>query len=282
MGSKEKYWVRLPDQHRWLLKVARGNEHDEVISGEDWAEYTVHHLASLLGVPTATVRPALYDGRRAIVSRSVLREDGLQALVHGNELLAGRDPAYDPQLRGNNPRYTLNAVHDVLDEVSPPNESEWPANLTAFDVWAGYLILDAWVAGRDRHHENWAVIRTGDRQSLAPSFDHGNALGFQERDAKRERMLSDPALFTRWLDRGTSPHFAGRPHLVDLAHDAVGLASASARRHWEERLAGVSPCRCASIIESIPSHIMSEVARTFVSEVLVENRRRILDGYATR
>jgi len=94
-------------------------------------------------------------------------------------------------------------------------------------------------------------------------------------------MLSDQALFTRWLDRGTSPHFAGGPHLVRLAHEAVARSSRSARYLWAERLEAVSALDCMSILESIPSHIMSEVTRTFVAEVLAENRRRILNGYPT-
>ena len=37
---------------------------------------------------------------------------------------------------------------------------------------AGYLMLDAWVAGRgSSSHENWAVIERAGNWSLAPSFD---------------------------------------------------------------------------------------------------------------
>lgn len=279
MGSKEKYWVRLTDGHRWLLKVSRGNDHDDVISGEDWAEFAVHHLATLLGVPTARVRPATYEGNRAILSRSVLLDDESEALVHGNELLAGRDASYQPDLWGHNPRYTVTSVRAVLEGIAPPAEMAWPTGFTAFDVWASYLVLDAWVSGRDRHHENWAVVRSSDGQRLAPSFDHGNALGFQERDPKRERLLSDKEYFERWLDRGTSPHFAGRPHLVRLAHDALQRCTALAREYWLERLAAVGPDGCSAILEAAPLDIMSDVTRTFVTQLLAANRRRILNGY---
>ena len=30
--------------------------------------------------------------------------------------------------------------------------------LTAPEVFAGYLVLDAWVANQDRHDQNWAVL----------------------------------------------------------------------------------------------------------------------------
>ncbi len=74
MGSKIEYWVHLAgDERQWLAKIARTSRDDGVVSGEDWAEWLVHHLAGLLGVPTASVRPATFEGWRAIVSRSILR-----------------------------------------------------------------------------------------------------------------------------------------------------------------------------------------------------------------
>lgn len=30
----------------------------------------------------------------------------------------------------------------------------------AFDVFTGYLLLDAWIANTDRHPHNWGVLRT--------------------------------------------------------------------------------------------------------------------------
>lgn len=52
-----------------------------------------------------------------------------------------------------------------------------PSGLSsALDVFAGYVLLDAWIANQDRHHENWGALRMGTALYLAPSFDHGAAL----------------------------------------------------------------------------------------------------------
>lgn len=279
MGSKEKWWVDLPwAKRRWLLKLSRLDERDGTVSGEDWAEWTVHHLGGLLGVPTAVIVPALLVDRRAIVSESVLR-DQLEYLDHGNSVLSAKFPEYDQSVQGENPGYTPSAVRDALIDVSPPTEMVWPPNFTAFDVWAGYLVMDAWVAGRDRHHENWATILRGDERRLAPSFDHGNALGFQERDDRRSRMLADDSHFTRWVERGTSKHFVGQPGLVDLAIEALGLASPGAKAYWLDQLTAVDLVVVKSILAKPPSRIMSDVTRTFVLKMLATNRRRLLDGY---
>lgn len=117
--------------------------------------------------PVATVRPATFEGKRAIVSRSVLRDDGEQ-LVHGNKLLSARFSDYGDAGRGTNPRYTPRNVAGVLRDVLPPVDSPALAGFTAFDVWCGYLLLDAWVAGRDRHDENWGIVCSSTSRWLVP------------------------------------------------------------------------------------------------------------------
>ena len=46
---------------------------------------------------------------------------------------------------------------------------------TASDVFVGFILLDAWFANQDRHHENWGALRD-DVLRLAPTFDHGASL----------------------------------------------------------------------------------------------------------
>jgi hypothetical protein len=279
MGSKDKYWVRLPpDERPWLVKIARTDNFDGTVSGEDWAEWLVQHLAALLGVPTAAVRPATFVGARATVSRSMLRDD-VERLIHGNELLSARFPGYDQGIKGENPGYTVQAVRESLEGVSAPAEVSDLADFTAFDVWTGYLLLDAWVSGRDRHHENWGVLRRANKRRLAPSFDHGNALGFQERDERRKRMLDDEAHLMRWLERGRSQHFLGKPLLTNLAHEALRLSAQQSSEYWRERLAAIEQTSVADVIQSVPESLMSDVSRRFVTCLLSTNQRRLMDGY---
>lgn len=279
MGTKDKGWVSLPgDDRLWLMKIARKAEFDGVVAGEDWAEWLVHHLAGLIGLPTATVRPATYGGRRASVSRNVLSGDA-ERLEHGNNLLAGALPSYVQKAKGENPDYSPLNVRKALDEVAPPVEVAANARLSAYDVWAGYLILDAWLAGQDRHDENWAAIIATDHQRLAPSFDHGNALGFLLRDDERQRRLAESQGVRNWAARGRSRHFAGRPALRDLAFEALLLASPEARAHWIDRLDAVDLGYAESLIEQVPGDTMSEVGRSFVLSLLEINRGRLLDGY---
>lgn len=275
MGTKEKNWVRLADdERRWLVKVARVDDIDATPSGEDWAEWLVPHLATLIGVPCATVRPATFNGARASVSRQVM-PDG-DELVHGNSLLSAADPAFTSVRGGENRDYTPARVRVALKTTRAPIEME---PFDAYDVWCGYLVMDAWLAGQDRHDENWAAIRSADTLRLSPSFDHGNALGFLLRDDERERRLREPDGVERWAARGRSRHFSGRPTLVALAHEALGLASCEAREHWKTRLQAVTTSEVSSAAQHVPDERMSPVARRFVTRLLEINRRRLLDDY---
>ncbi len=274
LGTKEKYWVRDPAGTSWLFKYARLR--DGVVRGEDWAEWVAHRLGELIGVPTVEIRPAWHDDKRGIVSRSLV-PPGCR-LEHGNELLRRVDPDYDSELSRQNPRYTPEAVRQCLDDVLPPEGSDDLSWCTAFDVWCGYLLLDAWVGGRDRHHENWAAVTGGTQRWLYPSFDHGNCLGFQETEAKRRACIEHPDQLMTWARKGRSHHFAGRPRLVDLAREALAMAEPAARCYWRERLAAVNRTKLVELLQLVPAAIMSDPARSFCVELLTLNQRRVLDG----
>lgn len=208
----------------------------------------MHELAILLGIPTGHTNLASYNGNRGVISLSVASE----RLEHGNELLAAINPSYDKDRPRNNPGYTVAAVKQALEGIAPPAGWAEPGDWSAFDVWSGYLTLDAWVAGRDRHHENWGAVRDGHRRRLAPSFDHGNALGFQERDTRKARLTGDEVGLRRWAGRGTCPYFAGQPSLLDLAREASDLAAPTARRHWLRRLAQADVPAVAEALSIVP------------------------------
>lgn len=274
LGTKDKFWITGPDEHEYLFKFARSDPDGSNIRGEDWAEWAVHQLAELIGVPTAVVVPGTFQGRRGILSRAVWHER--EQLIHGNELLARMDPTYDSAQPRQNLGYTVDAVRAALTIVGAPPSCEPPV-VTGFDAWAGYLMLDAWVAGRDRHHENWAVIDRSAALSLAPSFDHGNALGFQVSEQSVAALAADDAKLARWADRGASPHFAGRPTLVDVAREALRLAGDAVQAHWRSKLAETTAEDVTAIFDQIPDSMMSDPGRRFRIKLLAVNKERIVD-----
>ena len=89
MGTKDKDWCRHPaDERLWLFKHPRLISAAAGLAGEHWAEKLAAELGKLLGVPVAQVELAEIAGRRGSLSRNILAGDH-EAMVHGNELLAG-------------------------------------------------------------------------------------------------------------------------------------------------------------------------------------------------
>ena len=161
--------------------------------------------------------------------------------------------------------------------MAPPLGWVGPDDMDGFDVWTGYLLFDAWVAGSDRHDENWGAVTDGSDVHLAPSFDHGNALGFQVRPATHEQMVQDRERLHVWAYRGRRRYFANRPTLLALARDALQLASPSVRQFWAARLDAVTDSTIETALIRAPNALLSVPSRRFCQELLSYNRRRLLD-----
>ncbi len=234
VGTKPKRWLRDPESDiRWLMKDATHNTRADGTSsrkGDDWAERIATGVADRLDLPAARTEMAIRHGseriRLGVISKEVLNPG--EQLVLGNELLER------PVGRRDRESYTLRAVHQALGDVAaPPDAGD---ELSAWDVFAGYLVLDALIGNTDRHEQNWAVILSATPRRLSPSFDHASSLGFQLEDAeKAARLSTNDRLYTpeHWAGRARAK-FAGRPYLEGHTswkrHSRPGGCSAASGR----------------------------------------------------
>lgn len=281
-GAEEKAWLRDPDTGQdWLFKavtVKLGHVH-----GEDWAEKSAAHLADLIGIPCARIELAGRGTSQGSISLDLCPR--LFELQEGRILLEGR-PGYvhQPGRRGGHPGHSLENILAVLDGALPPPGWAGFPGATAFDVFAGYVMFDAWIANTDRHDHNWAVLRHATEAGplrLSGSYDHASCLGFNVPDDKRTWRLAEPDRIGQWCERGKASCFEHAPGgpiptLVDTAKKVLDLASPVAREHWLGKLAQVSDEDVRPIVTRNPG--MSDPARTFALKVLDVNRRRVLDG----
>ncbi|MGH3401218.1 MAG: hypothetical protein ACRDRJ_01665 [Streptosporangiaceae bacterium] len=282
-GAEEKYWLAKPGTtERWLFKsvtIKEGIRH-----GEDWAEKSVAHLGAMLGVPCAVIEMAVRNEGAGCIGAD-LRPESYQ-LQPGRVLLEERQvPGYIHQLGKSHPGHSAENIRTALAGALPPPGCDLPFDATAFDVFAGFLVLDAWVANMDRHDHNWAVLSpataSGGPMRLCSSYDHGNSLGFNVTDEKRRGRLASPASMGRWCRKGIAQRFACRPDgsrlsLVELAVEGLSLASPPARAHWPQQLNRIDDAQVLEILARAPR--MSDAARSFAVCVLDINRRRILDA----
>ena len=185
LGSKEKFWFRLPhDEQPWLFKFTREN------TGEDWSEKVASEVAHLLKIPAATVELAMFMNRRGCASRSFVETKKGFDLIHGSELMAGRVLGYDRSKLRHQSDHCIPNILKAIEETFPLKQ-----RATQLRTLAGFIVLDAIICNTDRHHDNWAVIRGPSGPSkivhqVAPSFDHASSLGRELLDQNRKQKMA--------------------------------------------------------------------------------------------
>jgi hypothetical protein len=286
LGAKRKFWISLADG-RFLFKA------EERGTGEDWAEKVVCELARELGVPHVEYEMAVAVEGGEVIQPGVICPNLAPrplALILGNQLLYVRDPAYpaESQIKYGVSAHTVEAVADVLSGLQLP-APDWmkraPAGIaTALSIFTGYVMLDAWVANQDRHHQNWGAIQDGEILRLAPTFDHGASLARNLKDSKRQTHLN-----TRDKNQSVE-HFAGKARsgffkdgqdektmlTIDVFRHFAQLDPGGARI-WLETLARVESDVVDAILAEVPPNRMSTITRQFTSALLGINQRRLLN-----
>lgn len=291
LGTKPKFWFTAADGRRILFKA------EERGTGEDWAEKIACELAALLGLPHVHYDLAsnLQANVPGVVCPNLLSSG--QHLAHGNQLLLAIDSSYPAQgKRFGVSEHTIDMVAKVLDVLYPPvHVVNAPDGVeTALHWFVGYVLLDAWIANQDRHHENWAAVLEFEltpeqeqrpRLSLSPTFDHGASMARnisneerQERLTTRDRQRQLPA-FTRKARSAFYVSADSNKSLTTVAaYRAFAELAPAAARAWETRLKGIADDEVRRVIDEVPPERMSAICREFTLYLLRENRARILNG----
>lgn len=272
MGTKEKFWYRPPGENRvdWLFKRPRPD------TGEHWAEKIAAEVATVLGIPHATVELAEFEEERGSVSESFVSKD--QELVHGNQILEHTVVEYDPNVRFGQADHSFENIWGSLERVY----RERSAAEKNRRVFAGYMVLDAVIGNTDRHHENWGLLRRQvgrqRRSRLAPSFDHASSLGREMLDERRTLLLQEKRV--GWYsERGRGGVYWGRNAYanvspIDLVRKAVDPS------HFTRalaRLAGLRDSRVIEIVNRVPDDWMSPSARAFAISLICYNRNQLME-----
>jgi len=283
LGTKRKYWYRH-DGVRILFKA------EERGTGEDWAEKVSCELAALLGLPHVhyDLAEEKGTGTPGVICASCAAPP--VSLVLGNEILLALDEDY-PVEQGQKYKvkaHTVDAVASAVDLIRPP-PAVWLASVprgieTALDVFVGYILLDAWVANQDRHHENWGVLCDKKALRLAPTFDHGSALARNHTDADRKKRLQSNDVnqqIPTFASKAKSAFFenrtAKRPLTTRAAWQAFAERAPQAAAIWLERLSAIDAPTVQSVLDSIPPARMSAVCRAFTQELLRTNQHYLLE-----
>jgi hypothetical protein len=284
LGTKRKFWYS--DQGKRLLFKAEDRN-----TGEDWAEKVACELAQLLGLPHVH-----YELAEEVQNKTpgVICENCAPppwALVLGNQLLLVRDPNY-PAVDGRKYKvreHTVDAVTEVIAGLQLP-PAPWTESLpqgikTALDVFTGYLLLDAWIANQDRHHENWGALRQDDTLYLSPTFDHGASMARNVTDQERQERLTTRDANRRvaaFVRKARSAFYANvgsvKPMSTAETWRAFAARTPQTSSFWLERLRQINEQAVERLLIEIPPHRMTPVCRQFTMELLRENQKRLVSG----
>lgn len=256
LGSKPKFWVRLEDSSRWLFKFGRSE------TGENWAEKLGAEVAGLLGLPHAKVDLAIFADKHGSISRSFRAKD--MDLIHGNEILAGHILGYDAGKRFRQSDHTFGRIITAFYDLFPEGEGRNEA-LTAL---AGYFTLDAIISNVDRHHENWAVLRSippaAPSLKVAPTFDHASSLGRELRDERR-RTLIESKQVGQYVLRGSGGIYWKETDAKGENPLRLCLRAAKVHRTyfqpWIERVKELTEAELELLVSKVPEDWMSEIAK---------------------
>lgn len=181
----------------------------------------------------------------------------------------------------------MDAVVDVLKTLEPP-PFQWMGKVpstvkSALEIFIGYVMLDAWIANQDRHHQNWAALQD-DKLRLAPTFDHGASLARNISDEERhERLTTDDRnrRVAPFAERAKSAFYgdaaSSRPLKTKEAFSAFARHAPAASQSWLDRLRGVELSSVQKIINGVPPQRMSGVAKEFTLQLLAANQKRLLE-----
>jgi hypothetical protein len=173
---------------------------------------------------------------------------------------------------------------------------------TALDVFIGYVMLDAWIANQDRHHENWGAIQIGDiyriihkanpqvvnweqggRLRLAPTFDHGAALARNLLDEERNKRLNTrDRNFTieYFVRRAKSAFYHQETDSKTLgtfeAFAEFASHSEKAAQIWLKQLERIKRDDIEIVINNVPDTRMTGIAKRFTLELLLANQKVLL------
>jgi hypothetical protein len=279
LGTKRKFWFQGTDSVKYLFKEARPG------TGEDWAEKVASELCELLSLPHATYDLAEWKGRRGVATPNFVPEGA--KLVMGNELLARIVAKYPTGKFFHVREHTLNRVLEVLQSEQaqpPPGWRVLSGAESAADAFVGYLMLDAWIANQDRHHENWGLLaNNGEGSCLAPSYDHASSLGRNEtNETRRDRLTTQDRRrsIEHYVTKARSAFYstptAAKPLSPLETFREVAKMRPRAATAWLDQLGDIDLSVIDEIFAKIPESRMTSIAVDFARRMLELNQQRLL------
>jgi len=154
--------------------------------------------------------------------------------------------------------------------------------IKAIDVFIGYLIFDCWIANQDRHHENWGIMLLNDDDiCFAYTYDHAAGLGSKVSDEEAEKRLqTNDANYkiSKFVTRAKTPFYNDS----DKKMTTIAVVETLLKKYpiqtlyWIDKIENIPEIAIKNILDKVPDTFMSNISKEFASELLHENKKRLI------
>jgi len=259
-GTREKFWLVKPGTtERFIFKLPKEG------TGEIWAEKVASEVGKVLNLEMMDVVIAKYENRQGLLLTNFVKY-GEEEHFDGGDLLKTIIDDFDP---------------NDLQDYNFENVVECLIPLNLDKEIARVIIFDALIGNQDRHCENWGVIQGNGNIRLAPIYDNGACLGFNNKEDRIELMLKDQNMFQSFTNRGKSIIGIGskkKPKIKALLHEVYVMFPEIVTEEIE-RLNYLQSQGIKHILKTIPSEIMSETHKIWVERLLIYRKDWIINWY---
>jgi hypothetical protein len=272
-GKRPKHWVKDPGGGIWLRKTPPARDPSRPNTArltEPAIEVLAIELARRIGIETAEIRPAMWNGERGVVSRRF--HDADEQHHPGAELLglpgeSGSDLEAKKRRDQGRASATLERVRAKLLEL----EQQYGVTLLA--PFARVLVFDAWIGNGDRHSGNWAIV-TGPRGArFSPMYDPTACLGVELTDERAELVTPTESATARYASRCPSGFGGGDDGRTGIPMVEV-VGRLGSWPEWHDAVSELRPrlieaTRAArALLDDIPDEWISPARRSFAARVL--------------
>lgn len=271
-GASEKHWLlNVDSKKRGIFKFPKTKD-DNTITGEYWAEKLAAEIAVILGLESARVDIGTFNNRKGSMSYMLL--DDNEELIEGIQYISKYYPNYDGDKFEDLQAQTVYSIqmimHSLNDFVDLKNQ------------FLKIPMFDCLIGNSDRHHSNWAVIKSLDTGELriSPVYDNGSSLCCYVNPEKTSAILSNSQQFEA-LVNGKSKSLIGwesskRPRHFDLYKNIVENFFIESEKFILKLENNLTDTSIDDLLKNFEEDIINDELKLLIKRFLVERRDRMV------